>query len=336
MVNTGIKTLFAILLGASACNDGPERYSIHLLDGGVPAPMEDASDGGDDTDSSRAPEDAGDGAAEDAAGFDAGPFHPICDGTLALKFGARVVGTLRGSLPELMSRLGISYIYVRGDCSYWSNRSVGSFATTHSGVLTAEEEHELSLDFGYGNWDGLRASYGGAGGTSHTLFELFDSKRRVLCAEEGCGPYGPDMNRTLVSRLEPSYYAWLKRMETLGTESTGSQVRALAFRVDAQTIAFANMNGYLLAWTPIWSLNALEGPLDAVGVLIDGNRAADLRGLRTKYVSNGGIVVPGAVRPASEFALQEGGATGPAYYLWFRDVLPFENVDGVIPFEASP
>jgi hypothetical protein len=260
--------------------------------------------------------------------FDAGPIQRICDGSQGLRFAARQVGA-NAHYPDMILRIGMSYIYVRGDCTFWANSAVGVLRATREGVLSSDEEQELSRDFGYGHWSQLLEAYGGGGGTSHTSFEFSDGTKRIVCGEEACLP-DPDIGQTLVSRFRPSYYAWLQRMEKLG-QPYSHGVRVLVRPVDdPASLADAQMRMYLLKWPFAWSLESAIGAYDSAGKVFTPPQASDLRALRDKYVRDDRVVIPGSSTRFDRFAVSFGEDPPNFNRLWFRDSIPLESDAGVI------
>jgi hypothetical protein len=324
-------TVFALALG---CDAGDESGPRAVSDAAADAPGSDGgADGADPGEADEGVNDPADAAsATDAAPpFDAGPLHKICDGTSELRFAARIAGRYSAQ-PDMMAQIGMAYLYVRGDCVYWVNTRVGGFAQTKQGRLSEDDELRLSADFGYGNWDVLQSSYAG-GGPSETTLVLYDGSRIVACAEEACSPYGADMGRTLVSRLEPAFYAWLQTLDGQGSAFLGD-IRALVRSFEGpEDVAFAKMGMYLIRWPYTWPLGSLASTFESSGSVCAMARADDLRSLRDKFVSGGAVSVPGSSVRHESFAVQDGDNVHTYNELWFRDFIPLEQDGGGIPLD---
>jgi hypothetical protein len=244
-------------------------------------------------------------AQPDAAPPVALPEHPICDGSQALRFGARTFGGEISSVPPIIRSLGFTYLYVLGDCSYWSNSSAIGWGSTRHGTLTPEQERELAQDLGWntGCDANSAATFSGSG------IELYDSCRHTNWKYEAW----------------TKFRAWLLRFDQVGDAVEGG-LRVMATQSDVeQPTSEARVWPY--SWPPDLLVSEREGP----GVSIDGAHANDLRALRAMYARDGVVLAPNGFRRDSlTFYLDE--APQHVYELWFRDRIPLEDEQGEVRF----
>lgn len=140
-----------------------------------------------------------------------GAFEPrrICDGSTDLRLVVREGGWDDGggtgggivNSTLLYHQIGVSYLYVRGDCRYW----VVPFQAWHrvparTGVLDADQEQALSVELGYDRWPDVQGTY--LSWSSRAGFLTFsDMAATVRCAERcGYAPLGTEEIRGWSSR----------------------------------------------------------------------------------------------------------------------------------------
>lgn len=271
------------------------------------------------------------------AAQDARVLRAICDGSEEVRFALRIVGSAPQRVPRMMTSLGISYLYVRGDCRYWVNPGVyHEWQETRAGTLTQAEARELSEAFDYAAWKDLAGYHlGNAAGPPAGLLQAFDGENVIDC-DNSCISYDAPLGDSL-DRFSEGFKLWSMR---LWMSAAPSESR---MRVSAQRFALSQpLNAMdlevVLPWPFVWPIDdLLATPASGGLVVTDESRVRDLRMLRAKYVSKAPLPdgKPNPFLRVDSFGFYVGNDLQVQYEVWFRDALPFENDGGTVPSRTS-
>jgi hypothetical protein len=125
-------------------------------------------------------------SSDGSAATDTGAsFTAICDGSADLRLVART-GAPESNCPEaglnltqLYGMLGATYLYVRGDCRYWTfGPSLDALGSARTGVLDDAQAMAISQDLGYGAWPEMHGLYSG-----NCLRTLSNLQSTIECGE---------------------------------------------------------------------------------------------------------------------------------------------------------
>jgi hypothetical protein len=232
-------------------------------------------------------------------------------------FAARIGGGNRPHGPALMFSLGLSYLYVRGDCAYWVNLAPLAWLATRRGSLPNELEKQLANELGT---PGLCAD-GVVGSGDGSVLEIYDGCLR----HEGAASW---------QKLQ----TWLLRLNELAEPVTLDLRVTALYSNDPLNASDTGVQAIRIEWPYGWSLAALVADsvpdyYEGSGILLTGDRASDLYALRERYARDGALVSPSGVR-TDPFTFWNGRDGAELYTVSFRDRLPFEDEKGAVPLPS--
>jgi hypothetical protein len=74
-------------------------------------------------------------------------------GDTELKFGAAVIAAGSGDeITFYFGEVGVSYLYIDGECRWWGSRSLSQMSETRMGVLSQEQADSISAQVEYREW----------------------------------------------------------------------------------------------------------------------------------------------------------------------------------------
>ena len=282
-----------------------------------------------------------DSTTDDGAGW-----RRICDGSQELKLAVRT-GGFEGGSTYLANELGRSYLYVRGDCTYWvatvsqpknpDGFTLSAWQVTHAGTLTPAAEQELSQELLYDRWPELAGHYRFPTNPGGLVIEYSDGEATIVC-DLACSQEvdAPQELKDLTAVAN----TWMDRLWDLGEGVAAGE----PLRVDVLRTSFDGAPP--LTDDPcarVWEFDldpaaVARGPDDAPAshLVSDAAVVSEMRALRDDYLA-------GLPEPACNYVFQDGAlllyqAAAPmvALSLWMRDGVPFETVDGRIALPPPP
>lgn len=203
-----------------------------------------------------------------------------------------------------------TFLFVDAQCHYWASDPSSRWSETRTGTLDAATALDAGTRVHFGEWDELSGSYpGGAADAPNIYFD--NGTRQVVC--DGLCPQTPQLLAEMdMQRTNVTADLW-----DAGTAVDGG-VRLFAERVDSPT-----PNQTYVDWPLARPITDFLAPQSAMaGVLeADATSAAQLRALRASFLANehGTFMY--------RMTIKSGGDN---YNVTMRDVLPFENANGVV------
>ncbi len=212
---------------------------------------------------------------------------------------------------------GAYFVFVDGQCNYWAKAPNERWAETRTGVLDAETAARLGETLHLSAWDDLDGVWSGEGvGDAPTL--IFDDATNALVCVQLCDtPNVPDEVKAIREAF-PMIATELWE----GGEPVGSALRVIAVATEGWShIPFVD---WPLA-RPITDFERTNENIEAGQGLLEEDVASvrALEELRASFLrgDHGGFYWSG-------LPVTSGGAY---YYLYFRDTLPFEDANGIVP-----
>ena len=255
-----------------------------------------------------------------SGGTEPGPVE-VCDGSSEVRLAIRVVvdpGLLELG-QQVMYDNGATFLFVDGTCTAHVKTSE-LWGPTLKGPVS--DVTSLVGDLRVARWKEWAGVYeGGATDGSTVLFE--DGEVFIACTN-GCTDVAQD-----IEELPDAAHAWIERL-AMDAEAVSGPVRVSVVRYERGPEASA------LEWplaTDIDDLAVDEVDVDlefGSGRLIEGDDADILRSIREEYRAG----EHGLLAPYIPFRID--GDTQFSYWAYYRDVLPFEDPDGLVPAFHDP
>jgi len=269
----------------------------------------------------------------------------ICDGSQDLKLAVRR-GGYEGGNTFIAHELGQPYLYVRGDCHYWTAAgqpqnpegfTLNDWQVTHAGILTSTMEEELSRELLYDRWLELAGHYmfPNPGGY---LIEYSDGTSTIRC-DLACSS---EVNAPQeLKDLTPVVNRRIQRLWDEGTELD----LADPVRIDLRRVSGARPlteEPCALEWPfdldpAAVARDDVDDPSSPSRLVTDRIFASEIRSLRDQYLA--GSVPEGSCNlllEDSSFLFYEAADPMTVLDLWMRDAVPLENADGRIPLPEPP
>ncbi|NVB84822.1 MAG: hypothetical protein HOV81_41010, partial [Kofleriaceae bacterium] len=252
---------------------------------------------------------------------DAEPKKPLCDpseanaGRVALE--AQVGGNI-GNGPAVMYDNGFPFVFVDGQCNYWSS-GTRTWRETRTGVLDADTAAELGARLHFGAWPDLAGTWLESGYVDAPTLIFDDSTRVVVCASLCDGSSVPDS----VKAMRDELFVVAQELWDRGS-AVESGVRAIAIAYEPfQGIPFVD---WPLA-RPISDFVRTGSVEPGQGVLEDDPASAQaLKDLRASFVRGDHGAFGWDMLPVK--------SDGAYYQLYLRDTLPFEDAQGFVPLTS--
>jgi hypothetical protein len=253
-------------------------------------------------------------AGDQAAGND--PAHDLCDGSDDLRLAVRLLGASDYEVGQrIMFDNGGHFLFVDGRCAYHA-RGAGLWEPVGTGTLEPDEAEELSADLQMGAWGNLAGTYQGVasadGGT--VLFE--DGEHEIECGS-GCGvdPIDP---------ISDAAFLWGDRLADDG-EPIAGDIRMTVIRQSDPISYVESVEWPLEVDIDLVAEEPEEGKTPGSAVF-QGTDAEALRAIRDEYLAGDHGYFSGSFIP-----FRPAGQAETHYRAYFRDVLPFESGDGLVP-----
>lgn len=253
----------------------------------------------------------------------AGP-RALCGGEARVTFTYVRVAALARHAPgsQVIWENGTTYLYIDGQCRYWvfgNSRGVNETDETRTGTLAAADARRLAQEIKYADWPTLKGEWRGM--LHDATPDVFTDGTNTISCEAKCSFAGPP---PAVRELYTVIDGWLDLLNAAGQPMTGPVRLAVVNLEDSYPgwpHKFADwplsdpMAGYVVPYT-------ITRPGTSKRVEAPG--AALLRDLRARQRMR-------AFSPAgtgSFIPVRE--RNGPLHGLYLRDVLPFENAQGLV------
>jgi hypothetical protein len=222
----------------------------------------------------------------------------------------------------------VAYLFVNAECQYWTQggRPEGmpddaEIYVARTGRLTAEQEEQLAIDIGYSDWTARAEVDSYADGTAQYLWR--PGLKMALTGNLFAKPLGATQ---LKSWLETAA-SWLGKLYQAGTDMDGPlRVRAVTAsdgRTNPGAFESAHLDPSEIAIT--WDDEGRLGMSDPATLVTDPEVVELLREQRAP-IANGEYTHPDNPE-RSVLPVQE---DGQLYYVYFRDVIPLEDENGLI------
>ncbi|MBN1606895.1 MAG: hypothetical protein JW940_09700 [Polyangiaceae bacterium] len=252
----------------------------------------------------------------------------ICDGT-GIRFAWQSMGM---GFPTVGQKLacqnGGAYLFVDAECHYWTQggRPEGmpddvEIYVARTGQLTAEQEEQLSSDMGYADWTARAEVDSYADGTAEYLWR--PGLTMTLSGNLFAKPLGQTQLKTWIDTAA----SWSGKLYDAGTDMDGPlRVRAVTAPAEMTNPGAPESPLLDVAEMAItWDNDALLDMSDPATLVTDPDVVELLREQRVP-IANGEYADPNnpdrIVLPVQE--------DGQLYFVYFRDVIPLEDDNGLI------
>lgn len=259
----------------------------------------------------------------------------LCDGSSGVRFAFQLMPGLgnRGEGVTLLVQNGHNYLFVDGQCRYWvygTSTMLNSWQESRTGTLDESDEAALAAAVSFSHWTSAQGFYPNCDGA----FMVFwgDSVVRVLA--QGCGS-APSGAYTEIRGEAKAAGEWIDMLWSRGKAVDGPvRLRVVRQPPDATDLYVVQTAAWPLAVSveslAIELIDDLALGIDDPGYMLnDGDKIAILRGYRDSLLAGQYFKHDWA----SAWIPIE--SKGKSFHLYFRDVLPIEDPNGLIRMPES-
>lgn len=253
----------------------------------------------------------------------------ICEGT-GIRFAWQSMPAGNPTMGEKLTyQNGLHGLFVNGDCQYWvygarpegMPRGVTGVFPARAGRLTAQQEERLASDMGYSDWTSRAEVDSYADGTAEYLW-------RPGCKMTKTGNlFAKPLGETQLKTWIQTAASWLGQLYEAGTDMDGPlRVRAVAAsdgRTNPRALESPLLDVSDMAVT--WDDEGYLRMSDPATLVTDADVVGLLREQR-EPIANGEFSHP----DNPERSVLPVNVEGQLYYVYFRDVIPLEDDNGLI------